>query len=81
MEYPTLKGIFWGGDFRHESDPDIAELVRCTNGYLNKLVKRKHLSEPEAERIGELAEELSDVSKAAGFEQGFHFAVRLFIEN
>lgn len=79
MEYPTLKSIFWGADFRLESDPDIDELVKCTNGYLEKLVKRKHLSDPEAERIGELAEELSDVSKAAGFEQGFRFAISLLL--
>ncbi|MDE6762297.1 MAG: hypothetical protein K2J73_01290 [Oscillospiraceae bacterium] len=81
MNYPTLKSIFWDNDLRQETDPDIVELVRCTNGYLNKLVKRKHLSDPEAERIGELTEQLSDVSKAAGFEQGFHFAVKLFTEN
>lgn len=80
MNYPTLKGIFWGADLRLEADPDIEELVRCTNGYLSKLVKRKSLSDAEAEHIGELAEELSDVSKAAGFEQGFHFAVKLISE-
>ncbi len=79
MDNPTLKSIFWGADFRLESDPDIAELIRCTNGYLNKLIKRKHLSDSEAERIGELAEELSDVSKAAGFEQGFRFAISLLL--
>ena len=79
MNYPTLKGIFWGGDFRLESDPNIAELVRCTNGYLEKLVKKKHISDSEAERIGELAEELSNVSKAAGFEQGFRFAISLLL--
>ncbi|MDE6745627.1 MAG: hypothetical protein K2J72_03195 [Oscillospiraceae bacterium] len=79
MKYPTLKSIFWENDFRHEADPEIAELVKCTNNYLNKLVKRKHLSDLEAERLGELSEELSDVSKAAGFEQGFHFALSLFL--
>ena len=79
MNYPTLKNIFWENDFRLEADPDIAEIMKCTNGYLNKLVKRKHLSDHEAERIGELAEELSDVSKAAGFEQGFRFALSLFV--
>jgi len=79
MNYPTLKSIFWEGDFRLESDPDIAELVRCTNGYLEKLVKKKHISDSEAERIGELAGELSDVSKAAGFEQGFRFAISLLL--
>jgi len=74
MNYPTLKS-----NFRLESDPDIAELVRCTNGYLEKLVKKKHISDSEAERIGELAGELSDVSKAAGFEQGFRFAISLLL--
>lgn len=81
MKYPTLKSIFWENDFRLEADHDIAEIIKCANDYLNKLVKRKHLSDHEAERIGDLAEELSDVSKAAGFEQGFHLAVRLFLEN
>lgn len=81
MNYPTLKSIFWENDFRLEADPDIAEIIRCANGYLNKLVKRKHLSDPEAERLADIVEELSDVSKAAGFEQGFHLAVKLFIEN
>lgn len=80
MNYPTLKSIFWENDFRLEADPEIEEIVKCANGYLNKLVKRKHLSDNEAERIGELAEELSDVSKAAGFEQGFRFAVKLISE-
>lgn len=81
MNYPTLKSIFWENGFRLEADPEIEKIVNCTNGYLNKLVKRKHLSDLEAERIGELAEQLSDVSKAAGFEQGFHFATKLFMEN
>lgn len=78
MDIPTLKSIFWENNFRLEIDTDIAEIDKCINSYLNKLVRKKKLSNPEAERIGELADELSDVSKAAGFEQGFHFAVKLF---
>ncbi len=81
MDTPTLKSIFWGSDFRLEYDPDIAEISRCMNSYLNKLVKNNKISDKKAERLGELAEELSDVSKAAGFEQGFHFAIALFLEN
>ncbi|MCM1022701.1 MAG: hypothetical protein NC395_01420 [Prevotella sp.] len=80
MNYPTLKSIFWENDFRLEADPETAELDNCANGYLNKLVKRKHLSDSEAERLGELFEELGDVSKAAGFEQGFRTAVKLLLD-
>lgn len=80
MKYPSLKDIFWENDFRLEMTSEIAELDKTINGYLNKLVKKKNLSDPEAERIGELAEELSDVSKAAGFEQGFRCAVKLLLD-
>lgn len=80
MNYPTLKDIFWENGFRQEYDTDIAEISNIMNGYLNRLVKNKKLSDKKAERLGELAEELSDVSKAAGFAQGFHTAVRLFLD-
>lgn len=80
MKYPSLKDIFWENDFRLEMTSEIAELDKTINSYLNKLVKKKNLSDPEAEHIGELAEELSDVSKAAGFEQGFRCAVKLLLD-
>lgn len=80
MNYPTVKDIFWENDFRLETDEDIEEIIECINGCLNKSVKGKDFSDPEAERIGELAAELSDVSKAAGFKQGFRLAVKLFLD-
>lgn len=80
MEYPSLKDIFWENDFKLEMTSEIAELDRTINGYLNKLVKKKSLSDPEAERIGELVGEFSEVSRAAGFEQGFRCAVKLLLD-
>ena len=81
MNYPTLEKIFWEFNLNSVMTPDIAEMDKCINGYLEKLVDKNKLSDSEADRIAELIGEMNGVCKAAAFRRGFHLAVKLFIEN
>lgn len=81
MNYPTLEKIFWEFNLNSVITPDITELDKCINNYLDKLVDKNKLSDGEANRIAELIGEMNGVCKAAAFRKGFRFAVKLFIEN
>lgn len=81
MNYPTLENIFWKFNLNSSMTPDIAEMDKCINGYLDKLVDKNRLSDDEADRIAELIGEMNCACKAAAFRKGFHFAIALFLEN
>ncbi|MDE7278170.1 MAG: hypothetical protein K2N26_00355 [Oscillospiraceae bacterium] len=81
MDYPELKDILFQFGLYKEKTPETKESNSVMNGYLDRLVKAKKLSKAEADRIREQKEELELSARAIGFKQGFHLAVRLFIEN
>lgn len=81
MNYPELKDIFFRFGLYTEKTPETKECNYIMNGYLDKLVKTHRLSKSEANRIRDQKEELELSARAIGFKQGFHLAVRLFIEN
>lgn len=81
MNYPELEDIFLQFGLYKEKTPETKECNYIMNGYLDRLVKANRLSKSEANRIRDQKEELELSARAIGFKQGFHLAVRLFIEN
>lgn len=81
MNYPTLEDIFLQFGFDSEKTPEIKEIKRVTNGYLDRLVKTNKLSKSEASRIIDQRSELEIEARIIGFKQGFRLAVKLFWEN
>lgn len=81
MNYPELEDIFLQFGLYTEKTPETKESNGVMNGYLDKLVKTHRLSKSEANRIREQKEELELAARTVGFKQGFHLAVRLFIES
>lgn len=81
MNYPELEDIFLQFSFDSEKTPEIKEINRITNGYLDRLVKANKLSKSEANRIRDQKSELEIEARTLGFKQGFRLAVKLFIEN
>lgn len=81
MEYPTLEEIFWEFNLNAGTTKDIEEMNNCINSYLTKLEDENKLSDSETDRIAELIGEMNGVCRAAAFRRGFHFAVKLFVEN
>lgn len=81
MNYPELEDIFLQFGLYKEKTPETKECNSVMNGYLDKLVKAHRLSKSEANRIRDQKEELELSARAIGFKQGFHLAVRLFIQN
>ena len=81
MNYPALEDIFLQFIFDSEKTPEIKEINRITNGYLDRLVNANKLSKSEANRIRDQKSELEIEARTLGFKQGFRLAVKLFIEN
>lgn len=81
MNYPELEDIFLQFSFDSEKNPAIKEINRITKDYLDRLIKANKLSKSEANRIRDLKSELEIEARTLGFKQGFHLAVKLFIEN
>lgn len=81
MNYPELEDIFLQFGLYTEKTPETKESNGVMNGYLDKLIKTHRLSKSEASRIREQKEELELAARTVGFKQGFHLAVRLFIES
>lgn len=80
MNYPMLEDIFLQFSFDSEKTPEIKELNRVTNGYLDRLVKANKLSKTEASRLKDQKSELEIEARTIGFKQGFRLAVKLFLE-
>lgn len=80
MNYPALEDIFLRFGFDSEKTPEIKEINRVTNRYLDRLVKANKLSKSEADRIIDQRSELEIEARILGFKQGFRLAIKLFLE-
>lgn len=81
MNYPALEDIFLQFNFNSEKSPEIKELHRVANRYLDRLAAAKKLSKSEVNCLKDQKAELETEAKTLGFKQGFRLAVKLFIEN
>lgn len=80
MNMPTLEEIFYGMNGEEVTSPQLDEEEQALRGFLKRLRNQKEIGNPAAERISDSAEAISVNAKCAGFELGFNFAVKLFLQ-